>query len=333
MHKFAIQISGTITAPIVGTFQKQTLIIKMTSMISGLVKEIHRKYYASTPAATAVLRLIEQLNGGAPVLHDHIAFRTFGENGFDNQSLARIFMDLNYREQGALVFPKKKVNALWYSPPHCDPPLPRLFSSELRVPDLSPAAQKIVRSYTESAGRKGWKWVAVSAVTGRLPWETPTLEDYETLLAENDFAAWVLVNGYALSHTTISVHRSGLSGGLVALNQKLKDAGFKLNTSGGEIKVSPDGGLLQSSTISEDVPFIFACGEERSVSGAYIEFAERKALPEFEHLAESELEEHQRRDGFEQRQADLIFDSTNTKKQAGVARVVFDDSEDSKISV
>lgn len=301
-------------------------------MIAGLVKEIHRRYYARTPVAAQVMKLIGEMNGGAPILQDHIAFRTFGANEFGNESLARIFMDLNYREQGALVFPNKKVNALWYSPPYCDPPLPRLFSSELRVLDLSPAAQKIVRSYTQSAGRKGWKWVAVSAVTGRLPWETPTLEDYEALLAENEFAAWVLVNGYALSHSTVSVHRSNISGGLEALNKMLKEAGFKLNTSGGEVKISPDGGLLQSSTVSEEVPFTFAGGQEREVSTGYIEFAERKALPEFEHLPESELEEHQRRDGFEQTQADLIFDSTNSKKQFGVARVMFDDSEDSKVT-
>lgn len=74
------------------------------------------------------------------------------------------------------------------------------------------------------------------------------------------------------------------SGGMEALNTKLKEAGFQLNTSGGELKVSPDGGLLQSSTVSEQLPFTFAGGEEREVAGAYIEFAERKALPEFEHI-------------------------------------------------
>ena len=47
-------------------------------------------------------------------------------------------------------------------------------------------------------------------IAGMLPWETPTLADYEALLSESEFAAWVLVNGYNLSHTTISVHRSGL---------------------------------------------------------------------------------------------------------------------------
>lgn len=49
-----------------------------------------------------------------------------------------------------------------------------------------------------------------ACTTGELPWETPTLQHYEALLAESEFAAWVLVNGYGLSHTTISVHRAGI---------------------------------------------------------------------------------------------------------------------------
>lgn len=36
--------------------------------------------------------------------------------------------------------------------------------------------------------------------------------------------------------------------------------------------------------MSDQLPFTFAGGEEREVAGAYIEFAERKALPEFEHI-------------------------------------------------
>jgi hypothetical protein len=45
--------------------------------------------------------------------------------------------------------------------------------------------------------------------------------------------------------------------------------------------VSPDGGLLQSSTVADRVSQCFAGGETRLVPGAYIEFAERLVLPEF----------------------------------------------------
>lgn len=52
--------------------------------------------------------------------------------------------------------------------------------------------------------------LTASASAGVLPWETPTLEHYEELRAESEFAAWVLVNSYSLSHATISVHRTGI---------------------------------------------------------------------------------------------------------------------------
>jgi len=177
----------------------------MSSMAQGLVREIRSKYLARTPLAVSVLELIKGLNGGAPIVHDHMAFRTFGANDFGNQSLARIFMDLNYREEGALVFPNKKVNALWYSPPFCDPPLPRLFSSELRVLDLSPAAQKIVRHYTQTAGRKAWKWVSVSAVTGIFP--LPLLATLQSgvppkRLIERIYLLWCTAFVSAASHIT-----------------------------------------------------------------------------------------------------------------------------------
>lgn len=45
------------------------------------------------------------------------------------------------------------------------------------------------------------------------------------------------------------------------LNEFLKDAGFRLNQEGGELKISPDGGLLQSSTVADSVQFQFADGE------------------------------------------------------------------------
>ena len=44
------------------------------------------------------------------------------------------------------------------------------------------------------------------------------------------------------------------------------------------MQVSPDGGLLQFSTLSDDVAFTFAGGETRAVPGGYLELAQRQAL-------------------------------------------------------
>lgn len=43
-------------------------------------------------------------------------------------------------------------------------------------------------------------------------------------------------------------------------------------------QVSPDGLLLQSSTVSDKVPYKFADGSVHDIAGSYIEFAERRPL-------------------------------------------------------
>ena len=51
-----------------------------------------------------------------------------------------------------------------------------------------------------------------------------------------------------------------------------------------QLQVSPDGGLLQSSTVADPVRITFADGSTGKVSGSYLEFAQRLVLPEFHHL-------------------------------------------------
>ena len=53
------------------------------SCAHGSRREVHRPYLmraiaARTPVAVKVLDLIKGLNHGAPIMHDHMAFRTFG---------------------------------------------------------------------------------------------------------------------------------------------------------------------------------------------------------------------------------------------------------------
>jgi hypothetical protein len=56
----------------------------------------------------------------------------------------------------------------------------------------------------------------------------------------------------------------------------------------------------------------FANGEKLQISGSYVEFAERKVLPEFAALPATEIKRKHRRDGFEAGNADKIFESTYT---------------------
>ena len=90
----------------------------------------------------------------------------------------------------------------------------------------------------------------------------------------------------------------------------LEKHGFVLNNAGGKIKISPDGGLLQSSTVAHIVEAVFAGGRTAKIPGSYVEFAERKVLPEFAHLPPEAIGRQHRREGFEAGNADKIFEST-----------------------
>lgn len=53
--------------------------------------------------------------------------------------------------------------------------------------------------------------------------------------------------------------------------------------------MSPDGLLLQSSTVADSISFQFSDGITESVPCSYIEFAERLVLPQYKNLPETEV--------------------------------------------
>ena len=139
-------------------------------------------------------------------------------------------------------------------------------------------------------------------------WQVPELSEYQRLAEESEYAAWVIYNRYYLNHFTISVHnlKEGYNT-IEAFNAFLLRHHFVLNDSGGVIKTSPDKGLLQSSTVAKNIEAVFAGGEKAMIPGSYVEFAERRVLPEFKHLPTSEIKREHRREGFEAGNADRIF--------------------------
>ena len=249
--------------------------------------------------------------------NDHIAFRTMGVSQLGIKSFEKIFLHYGYEKKDHYYFESKKLDAWWYSPPREKDP--RIFVSELRVDDLSEEAQKIIYSYTNEVKSDPVdsldldNGLEVDAFLHKPLWRIPTLQDYQTLLKESEYAAWVIYNRYYLNHFTISVHNLPEGYNTVAnFNDFLESIGIKLNTSGGKIKVSPDGSLLQSATIAQMIEAEFAGSETFKISGSYVEFAERKVLPEFTNLPEDQITGKHRRDGFEAANADKIFESTYT---------------------
>ncbi len=257
------------------------------------------------------------ISNTSDIENDHIAFRTLGVPQLGIASFEKIFLHYGYQKRDYYNFEGKKLDAYWFSPP--EPNYPRIFVSELRVGDLSEEAQRIIYSYTQEVTSDPVDNLnlddgnAVDAFLHQPLWRTPTLSDYLTLLKESEYAAWVIYNRYYLNHFTISVHNLSEGYDTVAgFNEFLEKQGIKLNDSGGKTKKSPDGGLLQSSTVAQMIEAEFANGEKHTISGSYVEFAERRVLAEFAALPHDQIQRQHRRDGFEAGNADKIFESTYT---------------------
>jgi len=247
--------------------------------------------------------------------NDHIAFRTMGVPRLGIRSLEKIFLHYGYKRKDHYFFPAKKINAYWYAPP--SPEYPRIFISELIVEELSPEAQNIIRSHTNEVTADPVDAIDLNdatAVDNFLHsglWRLPALEDFLTLSKESEYAAWVIYNRYYLNHFTVSVHNLKAGYNTVAdFNNFLERNGFTLNDSGGKIKTSPDGNLLQSSTVAEMIDAEFANAVKHRISGSYVEFAERKVLEQYAGLSAGEIKREHRREGFEAGNADKIFEST-----------------------
>ncbi|KAL3840616.1 hypothetical protein ACJIZ3_025207 [Penstemon smallii] len=289
------------------------------SFFRNILATMETVYLNRNPTAKAILELVRSVDEDR-ICYDHFAFRTFGVNGYGIESLANFFTDFGYVQREELRFPAKKLKAFWFSPPNVpysnvgagvNGPLPRIFISELLVDQMTPEAQKIIEKYTKLSGN-GNKHAALASALGSLTWEKPSYSEFQQLARESEYAAWTLVNGYTLNHVTISTHqlKSHLRN-IKSLNQFIEENGFKLNSEGGVLKVSPDGLLLQSSTVADSTSLEFSDGITESIPCSYIEFAERLVLPQFRNLPENKVEEFHRRDGFEVGNADKIFESTS----------------------
>jgi len=296
------------------TNNTQTCTNDISHALQVLISAILKPYFDRNPTARNALSLLNATLPNSTLAYDHFAFRTFAIQGMGISSLASFFLDYGYSENNdELVFPRKKLRAKWYSPPNQE--MPRIFLSELLVDQLSPECQAIIHKYVNAPPGPAvmGKHAITYALMGAPPWPACSLVEFQTVSKESEYAAWCLTNGYSLNHTTVSVHRiEELGGGIEELNALLENkGGFVLNKEGGSVKTSPDGLLLQSSTVADTAEFVFADGEVEKIPASYIEFAERLPLPEWQGKGRrEELDESKRRDGFETGNADKIFEST-----------------------
>jgi hypothetical protein len=199
-----------------------------------LLDALWRDYVATTPQAERIHKLLG--DRGEVVRNDHIALRTYGLPGIGIDALARPF-----EAAGWVVAPdhyrfddKKLVARYWKHP---DPTLPKVFISELRVYELSASSSQIIEGLVSQLP-KDFGLRLDLPYAGR-PW-TVRRAEYDSLLHESEYAAWVAAFGFRVNHFTVNVNGLTTFPDLLALNAFLVDHGFTLNESGGAIKGTPD---------------------------------------------------------------------------------------------
>lgn len=297
------------------------------STLDTILNGLFKTYFERVPDVKKITNAMIKkgwVSSQEDIINDHVAFRTLGVKNLGIASFEKIFLAHGYQKKEFYSFEAKKLNAYWYAPPNENQP--RIFISELRVEELSKEAQDIIYKYTENITTDPVDLLDLNTPKQVVEffekplWKLPTLSDYNTLLNESEYAAWVLYNRYYLNHYTISVHE--LPNGydrLEKFNEFLVALGIKLNDAGGVIKISKDGLLLQSSSVAEMITARFEGNDSQEIAGSYVEFAERKVLSEFSGLDPKLISSKHRRDGFETANADKIFESTfikQTKKEA-----------------
>jgi hypothetical protein len=267
----------------------------MHSNFKDLFAALWQDYVQLTPSAQKIHAL---LGSGQQddVINDHIALRTFNLDKVGLDKLAAHFIAVGYKEAGEYHFEAKKLYAKHFE--HPDPTAPKVFISELLVEKCSPMLQQAIQKLVDQIPADAV--TATNFIYSGRHWQIDQAT-YRLLLEESEYAAWMAVWGFRANHFTVSVNALQNFTTLQSVNQALKDAGFALNTSGGEIKGSADVLLEQSSTLADEAEVAFTDGV-LSVPSCFYEFALRYPT------ADGSLYT-----GFVAASADKIFESTNAR--------------------
>jgi hypothetical protein len=260
--------------------------------IDQLLALMWQDYIKLNPNAQKIVELFE--SRGDKVVNDHIALRTFNIDKVNIDVLARPFIESGYREAGDYNFEEKKLYAKHYE--HSDSSKPKIFISQLLIEEFSQDLQDTVKELVDSMDQTLTNRFDFTCI-GR-PWSLESTT-YDKLLSESEYAAWVSAIGFRPNHFTVFINELKSVNEVSELNQILKENGFSLNSSGGEVKGSPEVYLEQSSTLADKIEVEFS-DKKLTIPSCYFEFAKRYPL-----------EDGKLYQGFVAKSADKIFESTN----------------------
>jgi len=234
-----------------------------------IFERLWEQYIAENPGAGQIHNLF--LNKGERVVNDHVAFRTFDDPRVNIDVLARLFLEAGYVPAGEYHFEMKKLRARHYELPGF-PESPRVFISELMLDQFSEELQLTIREQLDEVSED--LLTSPDLIYQGTIFASISHDVYMRLRKESEYAAWMYAFGYRANHFTVSINYLKNFEGISEVNSFLKEHGFQLNSSGGEIKGTPEQLLEQSSTLADKVEVEFSDGTH-TIPGCYYEFARR----------------------------------------------------------
>jgi hypothetical protein len=252
------------------------------------------QYSCDNPSVGKIYDLFQK--AGERVINDHVAFRTYDDPRVGIDVIARPFIEAGYEARETYDFPAKKLRAKHFELPG-NPESPRVFISELKLNEFSRELQHIVKRELDGVDERilsSPELIFHGTIFNSLSYKV-----YQRLREESEYAAWLYVFGYRANHFTVSINFLENFEGIHSVNEFLKENGFPLNSSGGEVKGTPEQLLEQSSTLADQVEISFREGKY-TIPSCYYEFARRYQNKKGELFS-----------GFIAGSADKIFESTD----------------------
>lgn len=259
-----------------------------------IFEQLWDQYSRENPSAKQIHALFQ--NAGEKVVNDHVAFRTCDDPRVNIDVVAKPFLEAGYVPAGEYKFEVKKLKARHFELPG-DPEAPRVFISELLLDEFSEDLGRTLRGQLDEVPQE--LLASPGLIFHGTLGKSLSFAVYERLRKESEYAAWLYAFGYRANHFTVSINHLHGFERIEAVNDFLKEHGYLLNDSGGEIKGSPDRLLEQSSTLADRVEVRFTDGVH-AIPGCYYEFALRYPARDGRIFS-----------GFVAGSADKIFESTD----------------------
>lgn len=262
--------------------------------LNTIFNRLWADYSEQNPSANKIFNLLEK--EGEAVVNDHIAFRTLDVPEIDINVVATPFVNNGYVPSGEYIFEEKHLFARHFEIPG-DKAAPRIFISQLILNDCSPFIREVFREAFLNVDKR--KLEPDNLIFAGRIFHPVSFRIYQMLREESEYAAWFYAFGFRANHFTVSVNALKKHNSIYKVNDLLKRNGFILNSSGGEVKGTPEELLQQSSTMADPVKVKFEDGTYE-IPSCYYEFAQRYPDKNGELYS-----------GFIAKSADKIFESTN----------------------